>query len=62
MKNKAKLSLNWIWTGALAELGKSRDSYSKTGVNSWKAGINDVKGQLEGIDKNLVEIKKTEKD
>ena len=23
MENKAKLSLNWVWAGALAELGKN---------------------------------------
>ena len=24
MENKAKLSLNWVWAGALAELGKNK--------------------------------------
>ena len=39
---------------------KGRNSYGKTGVDNWKAGVNNIKGQLEGKDKNLVQIK-TEK-
>ena len=33
----------------------------RQGINNWKAGINNVKGQLEATDKNLVKIK-TEND